>query len=52
MTREGFIDGRGAIVSASRSILYPTPDPLEKNWQKSIARAVQTMAGQLADLHA
>jgi orotidine-5'-phosphate decarboxylase len=44
MTRAAFdADGLGAIVSASRSVLYPEPQP-DEDWQAAIARAAKTMA--------
>jgi orotidine-5'-phosphate decarboxylase len=48
MTRAAFIDGRGAIVSASRSILYAHANPKYsaehgKNWEKCVEAAVNDM---------
>ncbi len=43
MTRAAFDEaGHGAIVSASRSVLYPTPEPGE-DWKSAIARAAREM---------
>jgi orotidine-5'-phosphate decarboxylase len=43
MTSAAFdASGRGAIVSASRSVLYPKPHPGE-SWQDSVARAARKM---------
>ena len=53
MTRAAFVDGRGAIVSASRSILYAHADKkyasISENWEKCVERAVLDMK---LDLHA
>ena len=47
MTRQAFdADGRGAIVSASRSVLYAQPDPGE-DWQQAVARAARRMRDEL-----
>jgi orotidine-5'-phosphate decarboxylase len=48
MTRAAFIDGRGAIVSASRSILYAHREPkyaalFGADWEKCIEQAVVDM---------
>lgn len=48
MTKAAFdSDGRGAIVSASRSVLYPEPRPGE-DWQQAVARAAREMKAELA----
>ena len=47
MTRAAFTDGQGAIVSASRSVLYPKHHPGE-SWQEAIARAARAMRDDLA----
>lgn len=47
MTRAAFdADGAGAIVSASRSVLYPSPRPAE-DWKQAIARAAKEMKDEL-----
>ncbi|HEY0007414.1 MAG TPA: orotidine-5'-phosphate decarboxylase, partial [Tepidisphaeraceae bacterium] len=47
MTRAAFDDkGRGAIVSASRSVLYPKRQAAE-DWQAAIARAARKMADEV-----
>ena len=47
MTRGAFdADGRGAIVSASRSVLYADPQPGE-DWQQAVARAARQMRGEV-----
>lgn len=46
MTRAAFTDGRGAIVSASRSILYAHKDPRYaglSDWQDAVKQAVLDM---------
>ncbi len=48
MTRAAFdANGRGAIVSASRSVLYPKRNAGEI-WQDAVKRAAETMAKDLA----
>lgn len=48
MTKAAFDpDGRGAIVSASRSVLYPAERPGE-DWQQAVARAAREMKAELA----
>ena len=49
MTRAGFIHGKGAIVSASRSILYAHRDAkyAGKNWDVCVEEAVQAMRHDL-----
>jgi orotidine-5'-phosphate decarboxylase len=49
MTRAGFQDGKGAIVSASRSILYAHRDAKYdgKSWDSCVERAVQDMKADL-----
>jgi orotidine-5'-phosphate decarboxylase len=50
MTRAGFDDkGRGAIVSASRSILYPG-DRSAPQWDRAVEQAVAKMRAELAGL--
>jgi orotidine-5'-phosphate decarboxylase len=41
MTRAAFRDSHGAIVSASRSILYPKPGT--GDWREAVEAAVQRM---------
>jgi orotidine-5'-phosphate decarboxylase len=52
MTRAAFVDGQGAIVSASRSILYAHKDvkyqSIAKDWRKCVERAVIDMKNDLA----
>ena len=50
MTRMAFRNGRGAIVSASRSILYPKTDSsaASKDWLGAIREAVQRMRQELS----
>ncbi|HTW94884.1 MAG TPA: orotidine-5'-phosphate decarboxylase [Tepidisphaeraceae bacterium] len=53
MTRAAFVDGKGAIVSASRSILYAHADAkyssqFGKNWEKCVEAAVLDMKRDLA----
>jgi orotidine-5'-phosphate decarboxylase len=45
MTRAGFIDGKGAIVSASRSILYAHRDAhfASMPWKDAVTNAVLEM---------
>ncbi len=49
MTRAAFIQGRGAIVSASRSILYAHRDPkyAGADWKEAVQRAVNEMRSQV-----
>lgn len=49
MTRAGFIDGRGAIVSASRSILYAHRDPhfAHNDWKTSVRDATLAMKADI-----
>jgi orotidine-5'-phosphate decarboxylase len=52
MTQAAFVDGRGAIVSASRSILYAHRDPryaelAAKSWESAVERATQDMRDAL-----
>jgi orotidine-5'-phosphate decarboxylase len=49
MTKAGFLDGRGAIVSASRSILYPKRPP-RSDWKQSIDQALRAMKQDLATI--
>ncbi len=46
MTKAAFIKGRGAIVSASRSVLYPKRQPGQP-WQAAVAAAAETMRAEL-----
>ncbi|MGD0387339.1 MAG: orotidine-5'-phosphate decarboxylase [Tepidisphaeraceae bacterium] len=55
MTRAAFKDGRGAIVSASRSILYAHRDPkyssqFGQDWQKCVEAAVVDMKRDVAQV--
>jgi orotidine-5'-phosphate decarboxylase len=55
MTRAAFRDGVGAIVSASRSILYAHREPkfasqFDGNWEKCVEAAVVEMKTELARL--
>jgi orotidine-5'-phosphate decarboxylase len=54
MTRAAFNDGRGAIVSASRSILYAHRDPKFANssetWNRCVEQAVRAMKADLANI--
>ncbi|MEO6436322.1 MAG: orotidine-5'-phosphate decarboxylase [Tepidisphaeraceae bacterium] len=52
MTRAAFKDGKGAIVSASRSILYAHRDAkyAGKNWKEAVAAAVMEMKGDVASI--
>jgi orotidine-5'-phosphate decarboxylase len=55
MTRAAFQDGRGAIVSASRSILYAHREPkftaqFGDNWEKCVEAAVTDMKNNLAQV--
>lgn len=53
MTRAAFIDGQGAIVSASRSILYAHRDPKyasASNWSDAVLQATLAMKADLADV--
>ena len=54
MTRAGFKDGKGAIVSASRSVLYAHNNPkysaqFGKNWEKCVEAAVADMKREVAE---
>jgi orotidine-5'-phosphate decarboxylase len=56
MTRSGFIDGKGALISASRSILYAYrdkkyADQFGTDWKRCIEQAVLDMKKELAGLH-
>jgi orotidine-5'-phosphate decarboxylase len=53
MTRAAFTDGKGAIVSASRSILYAYRDKkyesvLKSGWERCVEQAVRDMKADLA----
>jgi len=55
MTRAAFKDGRGAIVSASRSILYAHREPkyssqFGQDWQKCVEAAVVDMKRDVAQV--
>jgi orotidine-5'-phosphate decarboxylase len=55
MTRAAFKDGRGAIISASRSILYAHREPkyssqFGKDWQKCVEAAVVDMKRDVAQV--
>ena len=52
MTRAAFRDGQGAIVSASRSILYAHRDPQHagKNWKDAVSAAVNEMKRDVASI--
>jgi orotidine-5'-phosphate decarboxylase len=55
MTRASFTDGRGAIVSASRSILYAHKtqkysDLFGRNWEKCVEAAVLDMKKEMAQV--
>jgi orotidine-5'-phosphate decarboxylase len=47
MTRAAFRDGKGAIVSASRSVLYPDGSSRTSNWQGDARSAVERMIAQI-----
>jgi orotidine-5'-phosphate decarboxylase len=52
MTRAAFVDGKGAIVSASRSILYAHREKkyeglLKTGWEKCVEQAVVDMRNEL-----
>ncbi len=53
MTRAAFVDGKGALVSASRSILYAQREPkyaqqFGENWTKCVEQAVIDMKEDVA----
>jgi hypothetical protein len=50
MTREAFQNRQGALVSASRSILYAHRDPhySGNNWKVAVASAVTAMQDDLS----
>src|SRR5207248_8376542 len=52
MTRAAFTDGKGAIVSASRSILYAHREPKYAGlgWQAAVERAVIDMKRDIASI--
>lgn len=55
MTRAAFQNGQGAIVSASRSILYAHKDTkyasiASQGWEKCVEQAVRDMAGDLRNV--
>ncbi|NJL31314.1 MAG: hypothetical protein HC898_06595 [Phycisphaerales bacterium] len=41
-------DGQGAIITASRSILYAYEKPARSDWQKAITQATLEMKQQIA----
>jgi orotidine-5'-phosphate decarboxylase len=47
MTKSAFRDGRGAIVSASRSILYAHRERKESDWKKAVLGSVVEMMDDL-----
>ena len=47
MTRAAFRDGKGAIVSASRSILYAHQQVPDRGWQDAVLQAVTAMKQDL-----
>jgi orotidine-5'-phosphate decarboxylase len=55
MTRAAFVDGRGAIISASRSILYAHRDTRYagkfENWEKCVEAAVKDMKAEVAAIN-
>ncbi len=55
MTRAAFIEGKGAIVSASRSILYAHrekkyADQFGSDWKRCVEQAVVDMRSDLGRL--
>ena len=55
MTRSAFVNGSGAIVSASRSILYAHRDKkyaerFGNNWEKCVEQAVLDMKADIAGI--
>jgi orotidine-5'-phosphate decarboxylase len=50
MTRAAFRDGKGAIVSASRSILYAHQKSPTKPWEDVVRHAVETMREQITSI--
>jgi len=55
MTRLAFKDGRGAIVSASRSIIYAHKEPkyssqFGSSWEKCVEAAVVDMKREIAQV--
>jgi orotidine-5'-phosphate decarboxylase len=55
MTRAAFIDGRGAIISASRSILYAHRNPkyaaqFNDDWERCVEQAVLDMKQDVAGM--
>jgi orotidine-5'-phosphate decarboxylase len=50
MTKAAFRDGKGAIVSASRSILYAHQKQPEKSWEDAVLTAVRNMQQDLASM--
>lgn len=52
MSRAAFVDGKGAIISASRSILYAhrTPKYASEKWETSVKRAVREMRQEIESI--
>jgi orotidine-5'-phosphate decarboxylase len=50
MTREAFREGKGAIVSASRSVLYAHQKAPHQAWEHAVRRAVELMSGDLRQM--
>ena len=50
MTRAAFRDGKGAIVSASRSILYAHQKRPGRDWKDAVLEAVTAMKQDLESL--
>ena len=52
MTKAAFRDGHGAIISASRSILYAHREPKYSNldWQEATQRALLAMKQDIASI--
>jgi hypothetical protein len=52
MTQAAFIEGRGAIISASRSILYAHREPKYAGlpWEAAVERAVLDMKRDIASI--
>lgn len=49
MTRAAFKEGKGALISASRSILYARP-LVDESWETAVRRAVEQMAAQVRQI--
>ncbi len=54
MTRAAFVDGKGAIISASRSILYAHRDTKYAgrfdSWEKCVEAAVNEMKADVENM--